>query len=779
MSSFPGTDKKKEKEGPPVTYSRFSRATAASTKGTTDRSRDPSPITSFTATVTKARSREPSPTNPLNSNYLNLSSIKSRSRDPSPAEPIKRLVPPVSYSGSGSIDRGRSTSREPSPLRTSSYSKLNKDNSGSYSCLKRLSRESSPVDGVTITGGKDKYGFSASYHPSQYSPKIPVNYSRTNSSTSISNSASTGKLDPSLSYMTSTEIKVASHRRSLSRGSSADRQPSYSSRTLENSYDKTNKEIQHISAQIQKLCNGQADYEPPRNRVLSPPTSKKEIKIEPKVMVKVDVITRGTSPTKPSCDIPRSTSRRTETVAKTIEKTISRPLNRPDMHDKEIQSDRMDDTTRSSRYAFSPRSTSSYSSSYSPVSYPSSRMTGVRSVRDVSSSPVSSSSPSSNRTNTSSSGSKTPKSPEITSKDTPKSSSKTSSNSSSPTSNGCLKWANKDFRKSALNMGNSTPSTPTTPTTPTQSSSDATKQVQLLFPETQQRESSTESETSSSSSLSDSPPQEQRAQTSVSIDEMPTTYVNDQLKTDQPKSFLAKNFSPVKIKIQNKSSSSLDQNWLDDTTVSESLVNDTERIWSPDTNISFNLDSRVTPAREKSATKDNASREGSAKPGFKIQSVQSGERAWWLASDSDKSGKTSRNSIRWTEEENDQVTEEIERVLAANESAAAALGARTSPEGVEDHAGSRKSLYDNVTNELQTVVAQEKKVQTPIEQEKQYISRYSNIDDILGGTTSLCNAFSPISDRIFAFEECQEISPDQVKVHDSTPQMPIIKPVLE
>lgn len=582
--------------------------------------------------------------------------------------------------------------------------------------------------------------------------------------------------------MTSTEIKAASQRRSLSRGSSVDRQHSYSSSTHENSYDKTNKEIQDISAQIQKLCNGQSEYEPPRNRVLSPPTPKKEVKNEPKIMVKVDVITRGTSPTKPSSDIPRSTSRRTDTFAKTIEKTISRPLNRPEMHDKEIQSDRMDDTTRSSRYAFSPRSTSSYSSSYSPVSYPSSRMTGVRSVRDVSSSPVASSSPSSHRTSTttSSSTSKTPKSPET--KDTPKSPVKNSSSSNSPTTNGVLKWANKDFRKSALNMGNSTSTTPTTPTTPTLSSSDATKQVQLLFQEAQQRESSTESDTSSSSSLSDSPSQEQRARTSVSIDEMPTTYVNDQSpqppKSDPTKSFLVKNFSPVKIKVQNKSASSLDQNWLDDTTVSESLVNDTERIWSPETNISFNLDSRSTPAREKSAPKENGSREGSAKPGFKIRSVQSGERAWWLASDSEKSGKTSRNSIRWTEEENEQVTEEIERVLLANENGAATLGQRASPEGVENHADSRKSPYDNVPNEPRVAVPQVAKVPTPNDQEKRYISRYSNIDDILGGTTSLCSTFSPISERIFAFEECQEISPDQVKVHDSTPQIPIIKPVL-
>lgn len=701
------------------------------------------------------RSREPSPTNPLNSNYNYLSSkpIGSRSRDPSPAEP-KRIVPPVSYLSSNTDSSRRSKSRDPSPLRNSSYSRLNKDVSGSYTSIKRLSRESSPVEGV-VTNGKDKYGFSASYHPSQYQPKVPTTpqYNRTLSSSSFTNSKDSTKLDPCVSYLTSTESKAVQQRRSLSRASSLDRQSS-----VENSYDKTNKEIQRISSQIERFCNGHRqtslddDLSPEKS--LSPKL--RQTKVEPKIMIKVEVVTRGTSPTKPTTEITRA--RRTETVAKTIEKTITRPFERPKMLDKEIQSDRLDDTSRTSRFVYSPRST--YSGSYS-----SSRST--RPTRDFSS--VSSSSPTTTTASTSGSGrsssnsasksSKNDASPTQIPKSSSKSNSSEASNCTSPLTNGCLKYPNKDFRKSALNMGQpdrsrKESSTPTTPTTPT--SSDPTKQVQILFD--RERSSSTESDSSTASSLSVSDSKQEKqlqksARTSVSIDEMPTAYVNDESeKSDKEKKslFLRVFDTPITIK-KNKSSSSVEQNWPDDTTISESL-NDTERIWSPETNVSVN--SRGTPGL-------SVCKEGSPK-GWKqmytIQRIQSGEKAWWQTGDTDKSGKTSRNSVRWTEEENSQVTEELERVLGASDNKE--LG---ETEGVQN---SRKSPYDNVP-------------QTPKTPEgKIYISRHSNIDDILGGTTSLCNAFSPISDRIFQFEECFEISPDQVKIHDSSPQMPIIRPVL-
>ncbi|KAJ8877449.1 hypothetical protein PR048_021904 [Dryococelus australis] len=91
----------------------------------------------------------------------------------------------------------------------------------------------------------------------------------------------------------------------------------------------------------------------------------------------VTVVTRGTSPTPPSTS-SFLRSRRAD-MTRSVEKTIARPTVKPEMVDKEMQSDRGDDTSRTSR--FSSRLSSSpwssyldrYSSTYSPVSRYSSR----------------------------------------------------------------------------------------------------------------------------------------------------------------------------------------------------------------------------------------------------------------------------------------------------------------------------------------------------------------------------------------------------------------------
>ncbi|CAH0547375.1 unnamed protein product [Brassicogethes aeneus] len=71
-------------------------------------------------------------------------------------------------------------------------------------------------------------------------------------------------------------------------------------------------------------------------------------------METVFVVTRGTSPTPTSTQTSFLRSRRTE-VAKMVEKTITRPKIRPTMVDQEIQSDRLDDSTKSSRFAGASR----------------------------------------------------------------------------------------------------------------------------------------------------------------------------------------------------------------------------------------------------------------------------------------------------------------------------------------------------------------------------------------------------------------------------------------
>ncbi|XP_068617381.1 FH1/FH2 domain-containing protein 3 [Battus philenor] len=79
------------------------------------------------------------------------------------------------------------------------------------------------------------------------------------------------------------------------------------------------------------------------------------------------VVTRHTSPTPPGSSA-YVRSRRAD-LAKTIENTITRFKKRPEMIHKEIQSDRLDDPTRSSRYGSTSRTSLTNWSYYSPVSH--------------------------------------------------------------------------------------------------------------------------------------------------------------------------------------------------------------------------------------------------------------------------------------------------------------------------------------------------------------------------------------------------------------------------
>lgn len=225
-------------------------------------------------------------------------------------------------------------------------------------------------------------------------------------------------------------------------------------------------------------------------------------------MVEVVVVTRGTSPS--MCTPVNFTRCRRAELAKTIEKTISRPVKKPKCEDKEVQSDRLDDTTKYCRF-YSARSPSPWSppnyvdtkcnsSGYGRINTSSSRSNSAQnsaspskfdtdsespekspekivinksresSVSSKSSSPVSSAS----KTSTKSSKSKS-KSPAYAKIAVPVKS-KSSSNKSLPpmapksespvktiipaststtpnTLQSTPKWPNKDFRKSALNVG--------------------------------------------------------------------------------------------------------------------------------------------------------------------------------------------------------------------------------------------------------------------------------------------------------------------------------------
>ncbi|CAG9572679.1 unnamed protein product [Danaus chrysippus] len=90
-----------------------------------------------------------------------------------------------------------------------------------------------------------------------------------------------------------------------------------------------------------------------------------DIVIEPNEDIEtITVITRHTSPTPPGSST--YVRMRRADMAKTIEKIISRPKKRPTLVDKEMQSDRLDDPTRSSRFGSTGRTSMTNWTYYSP-----------------------------------------------------------------------------------------------------------------------------------------------------------------------------------------------------------------------------------------------------------------------------------------------------------------------------------------------------------------------------------------------------------------------------
>lgn len=141
----------------------------------------------------------------------------------------------------------------------------------------------------------------------------------------------------------------------------------------------------------------------------------------------------------------------------------------------------------------------------------------------------------------------------------------------------------------------------------------------------------------------------------------------------------------------------------------------------------------------------SAAKENKLKPSYKITHIESGEKAWWLDT----------NNENHHESDQSESDNEIP------------LGDRASPDGLEmprEEEQNRLSPYDNVT-----IDKPKRPNHIPL-----FISRHTNIDDILGGTGQL---LSPLMDRIFNYnEDYKEIDPGQVKIHDSTAQHGVIQP---
>lgn len=363
----------------------------------------------------------------------NLSSTKSKTVDLTPS----RLGRPA-------ITVSRARSRNPSPLSSVSRSR---------------SRDPSPAEPP-----KDRFVSSSSGYalPSSYN-KLYTKSPSYGNKLSLRTSGTRGiSPSPALSYMTASDTSVRIMKR------------------------QTEKEERSLKTSAERSPPKELQAKENHATEMDMPVSNKPIE-----MVEVTVVTRGTSPT--LCPTTNYSRTRRIDVAKTIEKTIMRPRKKAQSEDKEVQSDRMDDTSKYCRFnsARAPTPWSPYlesklsygrynnsSSSVSPSKTPlrESPENGEKSPsKSRESSVTSKSSSASSRssvalktastpTKTSKSKSQSPsialtkqKSPSTKSLPPPapksESPSKTSASSTSNGSTCSTKWANKDFRKSALNVG--------------------------------------------------------------------------------------------------------------------------------------------------------------------------------------------------------------------------------------------------------------------------------------------------------------------------------------
>ncbi|XP_036343281.1 serine-rich adhesin for platelets-like [Rhagoletis pomonella] len=351
----------------------------------------------------------------------------------------------------GSLNKYGS-SREPSPAALEITNRMrSREPSPVSRALRGKSRDPSPV---VDTSCKIGYGALNSYRMSTPKSSSTSGYNARYGSGTSAGRAPTMPPDTSISYLTASDF----HARSVSRA-------------RESAARKSN----------EKEVDEEASEEPKKLEEKSEDESSSEEE-EKETFTSVSVVTRATSPTPPGSATTVQRTRRID-IAKTIEKTIQRSTCKRKTLDKEIQSDRLDDSTRYSRFglssrvpSYSPHSESRYTSTN--LRYSSSPLS---SVSKSSASNVSTASGGEPKKEATAAASKTtratgntksklspPKVVRISSRQSsvenltantnankpptaPKAESPTKSSSSS--ANVPTKLPNKDFRKSALNVG--------------------------------------------------------------------------------------------------------------------------------------------------------------------------------------------------------------------------------------------------------------------------------------------------------------------------------------
>ncbi|XP_055631021.1 serine-rich adhesin for platelets isoform X3 [Toxorhynchites rutilus septentrionalis] len=728
--------------------------TSSVTMKTGLRSRDPSPAESKKIpifTSSKLRSREPSPAGNKSLSYSSTAP-RTRARDPSPvaSKPTSIYTRPArerTTAAPQSLTLPLTKTRDPSPS-VSNIRSRDPSPAMSTTTARRSSREPSPAESI-----REKYGLnSASYRP----------YGRSSSSTSNTSSRIVTITSPvptspiagmALSYMTSSEVIAAR----TSRPSSRLLTPSLSRETsqcpsplLVRSQIFSPEPVQIVeNAQKEKDEESSSSTETSSSEEESSEETESSVEPEPKIFIEITLVTRGTSPTPPG-STPYLRARRAE-MCKTIEKTIQKQLLPVETADKAIQSDRMDDSTKHLRYSqpttrtWSPFLDSKYSSGgssgytryssassrYSRDSSSQSRETSVCSPRnDVpekkeekmstlaarvkemslskSSSPKSNAAGSRSSTSTPSIKQKTPpkqKSPEKP----PPAPAKDGSPTKSLT-NTAISRINKDFRKSALNMGpapdrprkgssssSKSSSSATSSSTATQMADGATANGVSRIPQVSRasaspcRRSDRSSSTSSELSTATSSTSEAEGQQTASVDEYGNT-VTDSSNANNELLMRAIKLATNFVQNNNRNSS----NWYDNSSaasVIESLNQDhvAKSGWDAGTHYLESIkDDDSTEEEEDDDEESEEDKAGQSKlhraswwtndGGFvehqpvqavemkdaqpssknyfyRIRHVESGEKAWWMTESSDKPENENEPRVEATNETDIMVTE--------------------------------------------------------------------------------------------------------------------------
>lgn len=190
------------------------------------------------------------------------------------------------------------------------------------------------------------------------------------------------------------------------------------------------------------------------------------------------------------------------------------------------------------------------------------------------------------------------------------------------------------------------------------------------------------------------------------------------------------------------------------------------------------------PENQNSLNKSSSDQKGF--PLRRIRHVESGERPWWLSSSKNIPEGIEKLPTPPPQDSDSSDSEEVQVYVPSprippfplNLPDDEPLGDRRSPEGLEtpreqENYEGRASPYENHRQNRQ-------RGPNHSYRKEKYISRYTDIDDILGTCSQI---YSPFMDSLLARRtgqaddesECEEIDSTQVKIHDSTAQRPVIK----